>query len=56
MMSKRALLVGSLGVALIGAVFFYALVQKGARRKMTRREDQVTHEIGKVTEANDLFL
>jgi hypothetical protein len=51
MMNKRALLVGSLGVVLIGAVFFYALVQKGARRKMARREDQVTHEIGKVTEA-----
>ena len=51
MMNKRALLVGSLGVTLIGAVFFYALDQKGARRKMTRREDQVTQEIGKVTEA-----
>jgi hypothetical protein len=51
MMNKRALLVGSLGLVLIVAVFFYALVQKGARRKMARREDQVTHEIGKVTEA-----
>ena len=51
MMNKRALLVGSMGLVLIAAVFFYALVQKGARRKMARREDQVTHEIGKVTEA-----
>jgi hypothetical protein len=51
MMSRRTLLVGSLGVVLIGGVFIYALVQKGGQRKVAQRQDQVVHEIGKVTEA-----
>ncbi|MGA8657316.1 MAG: hypothetical protein WB586_14315 [Chthoniobacterales bacterium] len=51
MMSRRTLLVGSFGLLLIGGVFIYALFQKGGQRKVARRQDQVAHEIGKVTEA-----
>jgi hypothetical protein len=49
-MNSRTLIIAAVAVALIGAVFAFALLQKGGRQKIDQRQKELEQDLGRVTE------